>query len=196
MSGPVENLLTLRDAIVARLVEKLPAVPSIEPHGGSFDEKEIKRFAVTTPAIRVALMGFGKVERHASGSFVLPAQFAVVIVARDKMAADDSGKLSRDALALLVANAVTLAVAGHRFGLQGVLAPENLRGENLYSGAIDTTGLALWQVAWTTPVLLGESVDETLAQLSKLIINGVVFADPDPTGADPMRDPPNWPEAP
>lgn len=186
MSG-VANLPALRDAVVADLRAKIPSL-SIEPHGGSFDEKEIQTFATKAPAIRVALLGFDQVSRHASGQVWLPVNFAAAIVTKDQI--EEGAKVSRDTAALMISNAVALAVAGNRFGLSGVKQPENLRGGNLYSGTVLAMGLALWQVTWTSPVLLGESVDEALAALTQLIVNGVVFADPQPTGATPPLTPP------
>ncbi|HEY8136261.1 MAG TPA: hypothetical protein VIF61_00375 [Methylocystis sp.] len=183
----LSNLPALRDAVVASLRAKIPSV-SIEPHGGSFDEKEIQAFATKAPAIRIALLGFDQVSRHASGQVWLPVNFAAAIVTKDQL--DDGAKVTRDTAALLISNAVALAVAGNRFGLSGVKQPENLRGGNLYSGDVLKMGVALWQVTWTSPVLLGESVDEALAAMTQLIVNGIVFADPQPTGATPPLTPP------
>ncbi|MBY6244142.1 hypothetical protein, partial [Methylosinus sp. Sm6] len=107
---------------------------------------------------------------------------------RDAVA--DGEKIGRDTQALMIANAVALAVAGNRFGLEGVFQPENLRGANEYSGAVQGMGLALWQVSWTSPVLLGESAEAAIAALAELYVNGVLFADPRPTGADPSEGAP------
>lgn len=178
MSG-VENLPALRAAVVARLREKIPGVTSIEPHGGTFDETELRKFALLAPAIRVACMGFDSVERHATGMLRLPVHFAAVVITRDRPDTD------RDTQAMLIANAVTLAVYGHRFGLEGVYQPEGLRGANEYSATLQSAGVAMWQVVWTSPVLIGESIEQAIHALSQIIINGVVFADPLPTGADP-----------
>jgi hypothetical protein len=187
MSG-AQNLSLLRDAVVTSLRAKIPGVKSIEPHGGTFDEAEIKRFAFVASAIRVAVMGFDTAGRHATGQLRLPVHFSAVVVTRD--ATPDGVKVDRDVSALLIANAVALAVAGNRFGLEGVFQPENLRGANEYSAVVQGAGLAMWQVTWTTPVLLGETIDEAIGALTQLFVNGVLFADPAPTAADPLRDPP------
>lgn len=183
----VANLAALREAVVASLREKIPAVP-IEPHGGTFDDREIQTFATKAPAIRVALLGFDAAARHASGQVWLPVNFGAAIVTRDQV--EEGAKVSRDVGAMMIANAVGLAIVGNRFGLSGVKQPENMRGSNLYSGDVLKMGVALWQVTWTSPVLLGESVDEALAAMTQLIVNGVVFADPQPTGATPPLTPP------
>lgn len=182
------DLSLLRDAVVATLRTKIPGVKSIEAHGGTFDEKEIKRYATLAPAIRVAVTGVGQVARHATGQLKIPVHFAAVVITKDA-ASEGSGKVSRDVTALLLSNAVALAVYGNRFGLEGVYQPEDVRGRNEYSGLLDTTGVALWQVTWTTPALVGESVDEAIAALAELWVNQVLIADPEPTGADPLTDP-------
>lgn len=183
MSG-VGNLSNLRDAVVARLRDKIPGVRSIEPHGGTFDEGEVKKFATLAPAIRVACMGFDQVSRHSNGMLRLPVNFAAVVITKD--AIQDADKVGRDTAALLIGNAVALAVYGHRFGFEGVFQPENLRGANEYSNASQNAGVALWQVTWTSPVLLGETVDEALGALAQLFVNGALFADPQPVGGDPF----------
>jgi len=188
MSG-LSDLPALRDAVVASLKEKLAAFADrIEPHGGTFDEKEIRTFATKAPTIRVALLGFDAVTRHASGQVWLPVNFGVAIVTKDQI--EEGAKVSRDVSAMMIANAVGLAVVANRFGLSGVKQPENVRAQNLYSGDALQMGIALWQVTWTSNVLLGESVDEALAAMTQLIVNGVLFADPLPTLATPPIVPP------
>ncbi len=171
--SPAENLAALRDAVVAELRRLIPGVKSIEPHGGSFDEKELQKFALLAPAIRVAMVGIGQVRRHNDGMIVLPVNFAAMCVARDGVGPD--GKLvERDVQAMMLANAVTLAVYGNRFDLDLVYQPENVTGRNEYSGSVQGAGLTLWQVAWTSPVCMGESADDAIAALSRLIVNDLV----------------------
>ncbi|MBY6244130.1 DUF1834 family protein, partial [Methylosinus sp. Sm6] len=105
MSG-AQNLSVLRDAVVAALRAKIPGVRSIEPHGGAFDEAELKKFATSAPAIRVALLGFDQVARHSTGQLRLPVHLAAVVITRDAVA--DGEKIGRDTQALMIANAVAL----------------------------------------------------------------------------------------
>ena len=118
----------------------------------------------------------------------VPINFTAVCIARDGI--KDEKAVRRDEQALYLANAVNLAVFGNRFGLDGVFRPEELASRNLYSGTSFGYGLALFEVTWTSPVLLGKSVDEALAALAKMVVNGVVFADPEPiAGATPLAPP-------
>ncbi|QGM46736.1 hypothetical protein [Methylocystis heyeri] len=196
------SLANLRDAVVASLKAKIPGVPSIEPHLGAFREQDIAAFATRTPAIRVAMLGFQELQRNNYGLQV-PVEFSAVIVTRDTKNTDGTAN-PRDVSAMLIANAVTLAVASNRFGLDGVFSPEKLRAQNQYHEAFIDAGLALWEVTWTSPVTLvppGQPTDQVITALAQLYINGVEFiappsagAAPAPVpGADPMTDAPNLP---
>jgi hypothetical protein len=196
------SLANLRDAVVASLKTKIPGVPSIEPHLGAFRQQDLAAFATKTPAIRVAMLGFEDLRLNNYG-VQIPVDFSAVIVTRDMKNADGTAN-PRDVSAMLIANAVTLAVSGNRFGLDGVFRPEKLRAQNQYHEAFIAAGLALWEVTWTSPVTLvpaGQPTEETIAALAQLYINGVEFiappaagAAPAPVpGADPMTDAPNLP---
>lgn len=163
--NPVQDLSHLRDRVVAELRAALPGVKSIEPHGGTFDEKEIGRHATQAPAIRVAIMGCGRCQRHNDGMVLLPVNLSAMVVTRDTVEA--GRKVDRDTQAMLVANAVALFLYGdrNRFDLELVYAPENVTVRNEYSGAVLGAGLALWQVTWTSSVCLGASIDDAIAAL-------------------------------
>lgn len=183
------DLAQLRDAVVARLKDKIPGV-SIDGFAGAFTKNDLSVISQKTPAVRVAITGFSKISRHTDGRWKLPVHVAAVAISKDSVA--QGAKIDRAVAAMLVANAVTLAVAGYRFGFSGVFAPENIEGRNEYSEDFYSAGLALWQVTWTQDVLLGATLDEAIGALSQLFINQVLFADPSPVeGADPMTDPPS-----
>ena len=168
MTG-VLDISALRDAISATLKAKLPRV-DVDAHGGTFDLDEVKRYAALAPAVRVALVGCGKASRWNDGRWLVPVNIACVIFARDAASADRSTIISRDTAALALATSVQIVIQGNRFGLSGVRQPEDVTARNEYSGALDATGAALWQVNFTCGVLLGEAVDETLAALAQLYI--------------------------
>lgn len=180
-------LVDLRDAVVAALAAVLPGV-DVATHGGTFDQAELERFATLAPAVRVCIVGVGAASLYADGRWRLPAHFAAVVVARDKIEA--GVKIQRDLAALGLACAVEIAVAGNRFGLEGVFRPEDLTAKSEYSGSLDKTGVALWQVTWSSGVLVGAAGDgeggngpgDAIAALSQLWINGVQATG---AGADP-----------
>ncbi len=202
MSG-ASDLAALRSAVVANLKANIPGVPSIEPHGGAFTAADVAAFATLTPAIRVAVMGVEAAERNNLG-IVLPVNFSAVVVTRDTINPTSQTKVPRDVQGLLIANALMLNLMSNRFGFDGVYQPEKLRSINQYSEAFFTQGMALWEVTWTSKVTLvpiGGSVNQAIAALAELYINGVLFIDtpvagqpPQPVaGADPLTDAPNLP---
>ncbi|MGD0564542.1 MAG: hypothetical protein ABSA66_15805 [Roseiarcus sp.] len=191
----MNDLLSLRDAVVVSLKAKLPEGLSIETHGGTFDLAEVKRFATLAPAVRVAIVGAGRASRYADGRWKVPVRFAAVVFTRDTA---DTTKVRRDAAALLLASAIELAVASNRFGLEGVFQPEDVEARSEYSGPLDTLGVALWQVTWTSAALIGapnDPPDTAIAALTQGLVEGVAtWNAPTPpataasglTGADPL----------
>ena len=114
------GLFDLREAVVASLKNLISGV-DIASHGGTFDLKELKRFATLAPAIRIAIVGAGAGSRFSDGRWKVPVRFAAVVVTKDSAAA--GVKIPRDTAALLLSTAVELAVASNRFGVEGVFQP-------------------------------------------------------------------------
>jgi hypothetical protein len=191
----MNDLLALREAVVASFRAKLGAAVNVDSHGGTFDLDEVKRFATLAPAVRVAIVGAGRASRYADGRWCVPARFSAVVFTRDTA---EAAKVKRDAAALLLASAVELALASNRFGLEGVFQPEEVDGRSEYSGKLDTLGVALWQVTWTSRVLIGAPADPpdvAIAALTEAMVEGVVTwnapaagaaAASGLTGADPL----------
>jgi len=183
----MNDLLVLRDAVVASLKVKLGSTVDVDSHGGTFDTAEVKRFATKAPAVRVAITGVGRTSRYADGRLKLPVRFAAVVFTRDTATGGD--KIPRDTAALLLATAVELAVGGNRFGCEGVFQPTDLEARSEYSGPVDTLGVALWQVTWTSDALIGEPeqpLERALFDLHLLQVGEAHggFLQPDQPGAD------------
>lgn len=186
MSRAVADLLDLRQAVVDALTAGMPATVGVDVHGGDYDQDAIRRYAALAPCLRVAITGVGAGSRYPDGRWRMPVQLSVACFALDAPAGDRKSIVGRDAAALALASAVTLIVQGNRFGLEGVQQPEGLDGRNEYSGEIDARGVAIWQVIWASPVLLGAPMDEgidgldaALGALTSLVVNGVAN---EPTG--------------
>ncbi|BBF92360.1 phage protein Gp37 [Blastochloris tepida] len=152
MSLEAPSLLDLLDAVVDGLAAKVPQLKSVEAHGGTFDEAEIRRFSAAAPAAKVAILGTGRWQRDHSGRFVIPVRLVVVVATRD------GADAKRDRRALALVMAIAAALDGNRWGLDQVGRPDAIEAESLYSGAIDKTGLGLWQIAWTQDLYAGEDV--------------------------------------
>jgi hypothetical protein len=108
----------------------------------------------------------------------------------------DGVKIDRNAGAMILATAVHLAVAGWRFGIEGVQPPDDLELRNEYASEIDKLGVALWQATWTSTMLIGvpyaDSLEVAIGALTKAIVNGQTTWDAADglTGADPaLTDP-------
>ena len=162
------DIAQLRDAVVASLAAKIPNV-RIDAHGGTFDLPEIKRYAAIAPAIVISVVGCGKGYRWNDGRWAVPVNFAAIVVAIDRTAGDRKSIVQRDTAAMMLATAVELAVQANRFGLEGVLQPQNLTARNEYSGAVDNAGVALWQVNWTSDVLLGEKAQDSIDAIVQML---------------------------
>jgi hypothetical protein len=172
----VVSFTQFRAAVADALKAAIPNV-DIATHGGTFDDAELARFATKAPAIRVAIAGVGKHEQFGDGRIVFPVNFAAVAVAKDSMS--EGKKIERDLAGLGLAQAIELTVFGNRFGLEGVGRPSDLHGRNEYSGKLDQTGISLWQVTWTSNLLLGDQVSDAIAALSELWFNGVALSSGD-----------------
>lgn len=188
MSAPV-TIRDLSHAIVARLRQRLPSVRSIELHGGTFDEADLKRMAVDAPCLRLAATGVARAQRNPSGLIELPVNYALVVITRDSAQAG-VGVTSRDAAAEALACAAMLIIDRARWGLNLVGAPRDLAARNEYSGRLDATGVALWQITWTQAIGLGEQIDDAVIALSQLWINGApLVPGVDPAGVGGLSPP-------
>ncbi|CAA0129474.1 Uncharacterised protein [Starkeya nomas] len=142
------TLATLLDPIVAGL-GSLPDVKSCEAFGGRFDMAALARFGAAAPAIRVAVLGVDKINWIDTGQLDGVVEVGAFIVTRD-----ERGK-PRDLAVLGHVHNVLVKVHAERWGLPLVQAGRPARCENLYSGAVQSAGLALWGVRWTMKLRMG-----------------------------------------
>lgn len=153
------SLLAVRTAIVTSLQDALPAGVSVESHRGRFDSAaEIKRFATKAPAVLVACVR-SKLDDACEGMPILHASWAVFVITRDKPS------LPRDEGALALVEAIALSVSGNTWALDDTSAPTAIDSRNLYSGAVDNLGVALWAVTFEQTVTNPAIDDATLATM-------------------------------
>lgn len=151
--GPLTDMAEGLARIAAALPDLLPGGVSVARAGGAFDEGEIRRHVVNAPAAVVACLGLSDLTRHgAAGAIRADAQLALYLITRD------SGREpGRDMEALALASRV-LAVLPRQVwdSPEGFSVPEDgdLAATNLYSGAVDAVGVALWAVTWRQRVTL------------------------------------------
>lgn len=127
----------------------LPGVKSCEAFGGRFDQAALERFGAAAPAIRVAVLRIASIAWIDTGELDATVEVAAFIVTRDEP------RLPRDAAALALVQNVLVAVHAGRWGVKAVQAARPAKAENLYSGALQKNGVALWGVTWTTKLRMG-----------------------------------------
>ena len=181
----VLSLISLRDAVISALRTRTSV--NVEKHGGDVTDDLLKRYMQDAPCLRVAVIGVGETSQHSSGGFILPVQCAVIVVTKDRIVAGQAA-VDRDVSCVALASAVVMAVQSNRFGLENVFQPKHLHARNEFSGAMDKTGVAAWQVTWTQDIVLNPTPEEAVL-LTEVYINGAPIAAPaDPVTA-PLGDP-------
>lgn len=137
-------------ALTAGLSAKLPALGACEAHPGPVTATEIARFSKRTPAVLAACVGVAGVSEAGDGRADADLRMAAFVLAGDR-----SG-LSRDRGALAVVEGILEWLPRFHPG-SGLIAapPEQIRAENLFSGALDRAGVALWAVSWRQRLRLG-----------------------------------------
>ena len=155
MSGDIQ--LT-RDAIVSAIKTALPALYTCEAHGGRFDFKELSRWSKQAPAVLVAAVSVPSI---ADGpTRIAQVRWVAYLVTRD------TPQATRDVAALDFAEALLRLVRNNTWALDNTQKPERLAAENLYSGQLDRSGMALWAVSWQQGVSLRASDIATLADFT------------------------------
>tara|TARA_B100000700_G_scaffold22521_4_gene21888 strand:- start:26946 stop:27497 length:552 start_codon:yes stop_codon:yes gene_type:complete len=149
MSGDIE---TVRQAIVTSLGNALGNPVLVEAHGGRFGRAELARYSKRAPAVLVAAMSMPEIlDQPRPGR--AKVQFAAFVVCRD------APLERRDTQALILAEALVRHITGNSWGLASARRPERLNAENLYSGEIDSLGIAMWAVSWRQEINLSARSD-------------------------------------
>lgn len=155
------SLESLRTAVVDTLKAALPASVSVEPHGGRFDQAELRRIVTKAPAVFVATLGFSDL-KHEHGDFQATISWGAFVVAKD------APKVSRDQGATVLVNALAMVIPESTWSLAAecVNTPQAMRGDNLFSATVDKLGVAMWALTWRQTMVLGQALsDEDLAAL-------------------------------
>ena len=155
MSGDIQ---LARDAIVSAIKTALPALYTCEAHGGRFDFKELSRWSKQAPAVLVAAVSVPSI---ADGpTRIAQVRWVAYLVTRD------TPQATRDVAALDFAEALLRLGRNNTWALDNTQKPERLAAENLYSGQLDRSGMALWAVSWQQGVGLRASDIATLADFT------------------------------
>ena len=161
------KLNELRQGIVDVITAANPTIKTVETRPGKFDITDLKRIgAGKIPAALVSILGLPKVTRTATDENALDVRLAVFIITKDK------GAQNKDAAALDIVEDLLARIPDNRFGVQAVGVPESVKADNLYSGNLDKTGVAIWAITWSQSVRIGVNEWEGGPEYSAVYING------------------------
>ena len=144
------SLIDQREAIINAAKDNLGALSgNCQSFGGRFAAAEIKRYALQSPAILVACLGIPEIRDDEHGAIDLITQWGTFVICTDKP------QLPRDAGALAIVTALLPIFRGRTIAAdENVGYPEKVRGENLFSGAIEGQGIALWAITWQQKITI------------------------------------------
>ncbi|MGL4224620.1 MAG: hypothetical protein ACRCSE_05715 [Vibrio sp.] len=127
-------------------------VVSVELHGGRFDQSELNRFMLSTPCIAVAPLNIKQALEVGSGQQDAEIQVGVYIITSSHISEAFKEQMT------LVGNAMG-AISGHSFA-HTIRDPQNLSGQNLYTGSLDEVGASMWLISFDVELRTGELNDD------------------------------------
>lgn len=136
---------------------------------GRMTEADIKRMAVRTPAIRVAVLGLPSGEAAGNGEVDRMVAFTAYVLTTDKP------KLPRDDAALAMVENLMLRLPGQRWNSADTypVHGDAITAENLYSATLGNVGVTLWAVVWRQKVRMGDNAyPQGLALSAELYAGG------------------------
>ena len=139
-------------------LKEIDKVQVVERHIGRFDTPDaVKRFLSNRDGgVRIAALRVTSYE-HIGGRVVGNVSFAAYVFTADQYG------YQKDQRAEVVVGKLVKALIGRGGPATAYSRPENFRADNMYSGAIDELGVALWAVTWNQQWYLDVPID-----LSKL----------------------------
>ena len=106
------GVVAMRNAIVARIRESMPALIAVESHTGEFTAAELDRYLKTAPSVVVVCRGMvGSSDE--GGVFVRAYQWACVVIARDE-AKPGAARVPKGDLALALSDHLAALVLEER----------------------------------------------------------------------------------
>jgi hypothetical protein len=162
MSDPLSYTIPLPDATVLRnhrnavieyLKGKIPEFREITPHGGTFSEESLKRFATIAPAAKVSVLGMQSMETLANGQVMGPAICAVYVIA------EDEPPLESWDVAMIFIERLVQVINGQPIGSALAGAAQVKEWQNLFSMEGEHKGSTLMALTWTQEISFGTNYD-------------------------------------
>ena len=147
-------------ALTAGVSAKLPDLRACEAHRGPVTGGEIARLSKRAPAVLAACLGVAAAAETGDRRVDARLRLAAFVVTADRVG------LPKERAALAVVEGLLEYLPGFHPGA-GLPAgsAEDLRAENLFSGPLDRTGVALWAVTWRQGLRLGGAEGDPSAPL-------------------------------
>lgn len=143
------DLETLLKSQADALAAAVPGFKSVETSRGRFTLEDLKSMNAKLPALRVALLTLHSAETISTGEIEADFGFAAFVIAKDQ-----PGR-PREDIAVKFVGALAQVLPGFRPGPAFWPAKE-VRGQNLFSSAIDDAGVIVWGLEFRQTVRLGE----------------------------------------
>lgn len=142
----------LLDGIVADLKTRFPELRTCSVHDGSLDPAEVARIGTRTPAMFVSCLGIPALENPGTGQADAAMELAIYIVTAS------TPQLPRGVAGRNLVDALLAYLPDARWGLAGIGEVSAIAAENHFTGDVDSTGVALWSVAWRQISRLGTDI--------------------------------------
>lgn len=170
---PVRGADLLLRSVCSTISGWMPDLAACEIHDGRFDLEEIKRWAVNTPSIRVAVLGVSSVGDSGDERSEPVYTLAAMVITRN------APGLPRGKAARAITDHLLREIPRARWGLTGVGDARRLRAQNLYSGKLDKQGVALWGVLWEQKLRLDGPAEPDCPLPSELYVSQSPETGPD-----------------
>ncbi|MGR6871238.1 hypothetical protein ACU6U9_02770 [Pseudomonas sp. HK3] len=144
------SINTFLSAIKDRLHEVLPELNTCDVHDGRFDVSELKRISTKAPAVFVALLKVPSTKTNSEDQLEADLSLVAYIVTKE------AHKLDKGEAARNLSEAIMILVKNERWSTIEIERASDIRGDNLYSGAIDKQNIALWAITWKQTITLGD----------------------------------------
>lgn len=143
-----------RDAVLATITAAMPEFKDIGPAPGTFTDEMIKRFAMKSPACKVAWIGHRRTDMLSTGEIVGPIRMAAYIITEDEPPID-SFDVAMDLAEKL---AGVIEMNSFDFPRANPAVVEEI--QNLYSFTGERRGTSLAAVSWEQQLRIGVNLYE------------------------------------
>lgn len=174
------RIVAYREAVESTFRSRLPNEIHLVTHQGEFGEREIKAYLVRAPCVILAPVGIPGASPMGP-NVMATMNYAAFVLTRSRP------EMDRSEAALRITEAILSFLPYEAFGL--ARKPTDVEAANLYSGAIDNMGMALWAIRWRQMLELPAKDDCTYDDLANFLRLHATY---NPDDGEGDNDPNNW----